>query len=105
MYRCEDCGAIFCAPMVHSFSENVGGVRRVYTELVCPGCSDSTNYNEIDKCQCGTMKDKSHNLCEKCRISLRNRFIDFLNQLTTEEEEQIDEWLDGNSVRDRRAFQ
>jgi hypothetical protein len=44
-------------------------------------------------------------LCKPCRERLKRKFIAFADELTAPEEEQLDEWLDGVSVTERKRWQ
>ena len=43
-------------------------------------------------------------MCRKCRKELLQKLNGFADLLSYEEEEQLDEWLDGESIRNRRNW-
>lgn len=104
MYLCRNCFRSFDEP--HTVFEKVSTDRgaETYTYNICPHCEED-DFEEADHCRCGDIKFKSNILCYGCRRTLAAKFNAFADELTAEEEEQLDEWLDGNSVTDRRKFE
>lgn len=102
MFKCYECGAVFDEP--HIIREYVPTDRgdELYTTAECPHCGEA--FGDANLCQCGEYKFEDEILCEKCRKGLLARFIEFADGLTAEEEEQLDRWLDGNSITDRKGF-
>ena len=43
-------------------------------------------------------------LCGSCRKDLLRRFTAFADTLTAEEEAQLDDWLDGDTITNRRNW-
>ena len=43
-------------------------------------------------------------LCRACRGDLLRRFTAFADTLTAEEEDQLDDWLDGDTITNRRTW-
>lgn len=103
-YICDHCGVPFDTPAVHTVTEHLGEFSRAYTEEACPICG-CDSFAEADLCEkCGEPKLTVEPLCKRCRDQLRARFIDFADTLTAEEEAQLDDWLDGESVTNRRSW-
>lgn len=103
MYLCDTCGAGFDKPHVITSSEVIDGHTRTDREELCPLCFQPY-FVEADRCECGDLKPKTDHTCRKCRDILKRRFIAFADTLTEGEEDQLDDWLDGVSVKDRRNF-
>lgn len=103
MYMCNVCDALFDAPMVETeFVDTAYGYTPYATES-CPVCGES--FSAADSCSCGGFKREGDILCRECRNDLRARFSAFADELTAEEEEQLDEWLDGRSITERKDFE
>ena len=97
MYLCEICETAFDMP-----SRLATGFGM--SESVCPVCGNP-HFNEANQCpKCGQWKQERAILCPACRKELVRRFNAFADKLTAEEEEQMDAWLDGDSVTDRRSW-
>lgn len=92
-YYCNDCGCVF-----------ESGLQG---DILCPECGGS-DIEEAVRCgndSCiGMMRIRDY-ICADCRRDLLARVIDFFDTLTAEEEEQFDEWMDGNSITDRRKWE
>ena len=43
-------------------------------------------------------------LCDDCRKSLLDRLTEFADGLTAEEEQQVDDWMDGDTITNRRNW-
>ena len=100
-YRCDHCNTFFDEPLSMDYTEQLGDFCRSYTDYHCPVCF-CDSFSEADYCpKCGEPKLKSDILCRGCRKHLLKRFTDFADELTAEEEDQLDAWLDGGSVKDR----
>lgn len=100
-YRCDHCNTFFDEPEAVHYVEVLGDFKRRYTEYSCPICGEES-FSEADYCpKCYEPKLKSDILCRGCRQHLLKRFADFADKLTAEEEDQLDEWLDGGSVKER----
>ena len=103
-YFCQTCGTAFDAPLCHVSTERIDGHNREDREDLCPICC-TPYFDEADACpKCGGPKLKTDLLCRPCRRALRDRVIDFADTLTAEEEAQLDDWLDGESVTNRRSW-
>lgn len=105
-YKCDSCGAFFDKPTIVHHSETLGdGWKRGWIEEQCPicGCDSFQDAAQCPQCEepmpahCGV-------LCGKCRASLKERFTAFADELTAEEEQQIDDWMDGDSITNRRNW-
>ena len=105
-YKCDYCGVYFDTPNVVHHSETLGdGWVRGYNEELCPICG-SDSFQDATTCpQCEEpMLAHRQHLCDKCRTSLKERFTAFADELTAEEEQQIDDWMDGDSITNRRNW-
>lgn len=103
-YICDHCGVAFDAPATHTVTESLGEFARTYTEEACPICG-CDSFSEADLCEkCGEPKLTGELLCKRCRDELKAKFTAFADHLTAEEEAQLDEWLDGDSVTNRKAW-
>lgn len=103
-YVCSHCGVYFDEPVTRLIAEHNGEISRTYTEEFCPACHGDS-FEAADYCpKCGDPKPTGHILCRSCRRSLRKRFDAFADLLTSEEAQQMDEWLDGSSITDRRNW-
>lgn len=107
MYRCTLCGITFDNYDVNYRRELMpDGFAETICEHICPICGGFSAYSEeVEECpKCSAIKRVGDILCESCRENLAKRFCDFADYLTAEEEEQLDEWLDGRSVTERARF-
>lgn len=74
-------------------------------ELACPAC-ESTEVVPADVCpRCGGAMRPKDWLCRPCRRRLLKAVTAFFDDLTVEEEAQFDEWMDGDSITDRRRWE
>lgn len=102
MYMCNVCDALFDTPAVETeYFDTAYGYAPYVTES-CPVCGES--FSAAESCSCGGVKREGDILCSECRNALKARFIAFADELTAEEENQLDEWLEGCSITDRRNF-
>ena len=73
--------------------------------LECPAC-ESSMVEAAEACpKCGGAMRPRDWLCRPCRRRLVKRVIAFFDDLTCEEEAQFDDWMDGDSVTDRRRWE
>lgn len=96
-YYCENCDNIFDEPFVVPNKDQfeVGWSPIAY----CPICSYEGHFEETSDCpKCGDPMKPHEILCTNCQTALRWKFRHFVDFLTADEEEQLDEWLDGRSV-------
>ena len=101
-YLCEFCGLFFDEPYRKETSEWIDGHRRIDREELCPGCGNYLFY-PADLCpKCAHPKYTDDILCGACRRELREKFCAFADELTAEEETQLDSWLSMYSVSERR---
>lgn len=104
MYLCDVCNTPFDRPVSHVENMAYDGGTIAYEEQMCPVCG-SIYFSEVVSCpDCGNWMRKSDILCKSCRSDLLSRFTAFADQLTAAEEQQIDEWMDGDSISDRRKW-
>ena len=103
-YLCDHCGTPFDEPVTRHYTETLGEFTRPYTEAVCPICG-CDSFSDADLCpKCGEAKLAEETLCKRCRDALHSRIIDFADTLTAEEEAQLDDWMDGDSITSRRNW-
>ena len=103
-YICDYCGARFDRPEAVNYVEVNGDFKRRYTEYFCPICGEES-CSEADACpKCGEAKLTTDTLCRDCRKDLLKRFSAFADDLTAEEEEQLDDWMDGDTITNRRNW-
>ena len=103
-YRCDCCLTYFNDPVSIDHTEHLGEFRRSYTDYLCPACG-ADSFSDADYCpKCDEPKLKTDTLCEDCRKALLERFTAFADELTEEEEDQLDEWLDGESIKSRKEW-
>ena len=100
MKHCKLCNAYFDAPLIRKERDNtvfkgyqsrvelcpVCGLPYIEDAAVCPKCKGYMPNGEI--------------LCKSCRKILKGKLLDFLDCLSTVEQEQLDLWLDGRSISD-----
>lgn len=105
MFICRECAGYFSRPSVDDFGFDHAFGRFINRREVCPYC-ESLDIEEAQDCPNCTGGKKLHDdiLCPSCRAALYKRFVDFCDELTEEEEDQLDEWLDGESVKNRGEF-
>lgn len=103
-FRCNHCGTYFDEPKETVYEEVIA--ERLYrsVEKACPICG-CDGYVPANYCPvCNSPKAADERICGECRTSLRGRFTDFADSLTADEEDQLDDWLDGDSITNRRSW-
>ena len=105
-YICNDCEAVFDRPSIEDCSfSHAFGYERQYRR-VCPECESPDISDAPDVCpQCGGSMRGTDTLCRSCRKELLSRVCSFFDSFTAEEEQQFDEWMDGNSISDRKKWE
>lgn len=104
MKHCQICGAYFDKPLVRSGTDPTVAPGYRYREELCPVCGQ-TYIEDAKLCPiCGAYMPEGKILCSACRRSLLLRFQGFADGLREEEEDQLDEWLDGRSIKERSEF-
>ena len=104
MYVCEICDVTFSEPLAVKEMNGDGENRWEEITLCCPVCMES-RYSTIDRCPvCDEWKLSGDILCKPCRKNLKNKLAAFAYELTAEEEEQLDEWMDGVSITERKKW-
>ena len=104
MYICALCDTSFDQPFVREYVDPTVDPRAKFQEILCPVCFQPY-VQEADRCpKCNGEKYKGDILCRHCRKKLLDRFTQFADWLTAEEEAQLDEWMDGDSVQNRRNW-
>lgn len=104
-YICDHCGMPFGTPRMVQCRETLGdGITRTYTEAHCPSCG-CDSLSDADPCpKCGDAKLAEEILCKRCRDELKARITAFADTLTAEEEQQFDDWMDGDTITNRRRW-
>lgn len=104
-YQCNYCSVCFDRPITVTYSECIGeNMTRVYKEERCPICG-CDSFREAGECEkCGGAAEAGDILCRSCKRNLKKRIIAFFDTLTAEEEEQIDRWMDGDTITNRRDW-
>lgn len=104
-YQCNYCDVGFDVPTVVTYKEYLGeNMTRLYKDERCPICG-CDSFRDVGECaKCGDAAEVGDILCKQCKRSLKKRLIEFFDTLTTEEEEQFDEWMDGDTITNRRGW-
>lgn len=104
-YRCNYCGVCFDTPVSVEYTDHIDeGISVNYRERRCPICG-CESFEEVGTCEkCGGVAEKDHILCHTCKRDLKKRICDFMDTLTEAEERQLDDWLDGDFVTNRRNW-
>ena len=103
-YLCEICGTAFDEPCVHTYVDRTVDCLAVVREPLCPACGQP-DIVQADLCpKCQSPKPEDQCLCRECMGSLIRRFCAFADELTAEEEEALDDLLDGESVTARHDW-
>lgn len=102
-YLCDICGTQFAEPLVVQKHERLGDWSTVARQELCPICNTPYISRAVD-CQCGGLRLENERMCRACRGSLLKRVSAFFDELTAEEEEQFDDWMDGDSIIHRKAW-
>lgn len=101
MYKCEKCGLPFEHPFVRKYTDKSVDCKATFYEPICPHCGDD-NIGDANSCPgCDGFKFRDEILCKDCRKSLLDRVIAFADELTAEQEEQINDWMDGDVIENR----
>ena len=101
MYICEICATPFDEPRKHVDRTVEDGRIRTDIELLCPICA-SPYFANADVCpKCREWKPTKYLLCRACRADLLRRLTEFADKLTAEEEQQLDDWMDGDTITNR----
>lgn len=104
MYICDLCSTAFDRPFIRRETAVEDGRVRVDLESICPVCGHP-HFQEANLCpRCGEWKQRQDRLCRACRSDLLRRFTEFADGLTAEEEEQLDDWLDGDTITNRSKW-
>lgn len=104
MYICNDCQKVFLAPdEEHTSFSHAFGIQRE-TSYLCPRCG-SADFDEATCCpSCSGDMRASDVICRDCRNDLLIRLDMFFSRLSPAELDQFDEWMDGNSILDRKNW-
>lgn len=103
-YLCDYCGAYFDKPSKIHHRETVGEFTREYVDELCPFCGCDSLSHACDCPKCGKPMCAGARLCDDCRKSLLDRLTEFADGLTAEEEQQVDDWMDGDTITNRRNW-
>ncbi len=104
MYKCDICGLVFDKPFPRH--ELNGDGEHTWTEhfWVCPVCGED-HMEAVEECPvcCGWMPKGCH-CCGKCCDNLKDKLGTFIQSLDPAEVDQLDDWLDGRSIKDWGEF-
>ena len=106
-YICNDCLQVFDDPaMVDDSFDHAHGTERRYL-ATCPFCGSVDIFigSTCRNAHCHNARRRGDILCTECRQELHKRLCTFFDTLTAEEEEQVDAWLDGKSITDRKNWE
>lgn len=103
-YLCDYCGSYFDKPSKIHHRETVGEFTREYVDEVCPFCGCDSLSHACDCPKCGKHMYAGARLCDDCQKSLLERLTEFADGLTAEEEQQVDDWMDGDTITNRRNW-
>lgn len=108
MWICKECKSIFshAGTVRNGFTHAFGTAR--WDEFICPTCG-SDDVSRAIPCAnprdgVGAMLDGDI-VCRRCRNELLERFQSFLDELTDAEINQLEDWLDGNSIRECKEME
>lgn len=105
MKHCQICGTFFDSPVVLEGIDASVDPKYRYREELCPSCGQPY-IEDASICPiCHDYMPAGEIICKPCRQSLLRRFNAFADGLKEEEENQLDEWLDGRSIKERSNFQ
>ena len=104
MKHCQICNAYFDVPLVQEGTDATVSPGYRYREELCPICGQPYIEDAAVCPICRGDMPAGDILCKSCRRSLLSRFRDFADSLREEEEDQLDEWLDGRSIKERSEF-
>ena len=102
-YQCDVCNTIFDEPRIQTRTERLGEWFSTSREVLCPICA-TPYFSEIEHCKCGGNRRVNEHMCRECRAELLTRVRTFFDEFTAEEEEQFDEWMDGDTVTNRKEW-
>ena len=104
MYKCRMCGIAFDFPFVQYYNDQTVDCKATFRDVLCPICF-KPYIDEAESCPgCDGYKFKGEILCKDCREALLDRIKAFADELTAEQEQQLDEWLDGDTIENRRKW-
>lgn len=102
-YRCDICETVFDEPRVVKRQERLNGFLYSDETAMCPICA-TPYFSEVEDCTCGGVRERNKPLCKECRSNLLKRITGLFDELTAEEEEQFDDWMDGDSITSRKRW-
>jgi tryptophanyl-tRNA synthetase len=102
-YLCGTCGAAFDEPLVKYSDPRIDGHFTMCREELCPICG-GYYFEPADECECGKPKAKGEFLCGECKKNLLDWVNAFADELTNDQESQIDAWMDGGSLTNRKSW-
>lgn len=104
MYLCELCRTPFDQPLTRTERSIEDGHVRVDVESLCPICG-YPYFEKAEECpKCRRWKFQGEHICGDCSNDLLRRVISFADELTAEEEQQVDDWMDGDTITNRRNW-
>lgn len=102
-YLCDICNTSFEEPLVIERPERLGEWFSTDRQELCPICAQP-HFSEVDECACGGVRRLHEIMCRDCRRALLKRVADFFDTMTSEEEAQFDDWMDGDSITERNRW-
>ena len=101
MYKCGICGAEFDEPLViENHRPDLDGFSEVLREEICPICGESC-FSSAEQCPvCGRWMQAGRHVCRKCEEKIAQDFSKRLHSLNPAVVDQLDDMLDGMSVKD-----
>lgn len=102
-YICDVCNTAFDEPLIVKRNVNLNGWFESTEEALCPICNNPY-ISKAEPCACGGLRRAHALMCRSCREDLAKRVNDFFDGLTAEEEQQFDDWMDGDTITNRKAW-
>lgn len=100
MMHCQICNAYFDVPLIQEETDNSVSTGYRSREELCPVCG-LPYIEDAGICpKCNGYRASGEILCKSCRNALKARLLAFLDELSPNEREQLDLWLDGRSISD-----
>lgn len=101
---CNCCGTVFDEPRKRVTTEWIDGHLRTDTELICPLCGEPYIDPVVPCPGCDGFKFPEEILCKDCRKDLLQLITSFADDLTAEQEQQFNDWMDGDIIENRRKW-
>lgn len=99
MYKCDLCGGVFDKAVRRVSRNGNGEIVWEETDSLCPVCGVENRFRPVNPCvDCGGWRLPEEALCVHCRRRLFFHFASFVQSLTPAQRQQLDDWLDGESI-------